>query len=537
MSHPSFPHAATAEAGTGVRLNVPEPFTLVIFGASGDLTRRKLLPAVYSLFREGLLPDHFAVVGFARTAMTDDGFRAEMQEAVRKFSQGQSPEEDTWAQFAPRLYYHQADSYEDPASYRRLRDRLRDRTKKAGLPDHHLFYLATQPALFVPIVEQLRAVGLARPEASETPWPRIIVEKPFGRDLRTARELNQRLQSVFTENQVFRIDHYLGKETVQNILVLRFANSLFEPLWNQKYVDHVQITVSETVGVERRGKFYEQAGALRDMVQNHLMHLLCLVAMEAPVSLAADAVRDEKVKVLRALRPIPPDCLANGVVRAQYVAGTVGGEAVPGYREEEGVAPDSTTETYVACKVFIDNWRWSGVPFYLRTGKRLPARITEIGIYFKPVPQVLFNAPPFGPMQPNVLTLRIQPHEGISLQFQVKVPGPAMRIRPFKMDFGYLEAFGQEPPEAYERLLLDAALGDSTLFARHDEVEAAWAFVSPVIDGCALQPVRQLPTYAAGTWGPREADELIAADGHRWRLTRRIERRVEATRGPQDEPI
>ena len=505
----------------------PEPFALVIFGASGDLAQRKLVPAVYGLFREGLLPERFSVVGFARSEKTDDVFRAEMHEATKTFARAHRVDNAAWAEFGSRLYYHQAKSYDNAADYAALCGRLEQLSAEEHLPGNYLFYLATQPDLFVSIMDHLRCAKLARGSGQASAWSRIIVEKPFGSDLDSARALNERIQRDFNEDQVFRIDHYLGKETVQNILTLRFANSIFEPLWNQKYVDHVQITISETLGVERRGKYYEQAGALRDMVQNHMMHLLCLVAMEAPTALEADAIRDEKVKVLRALRPIPPECLANGVIRAQYASGTVNGETVPAYRDEEGVAPVSCTETFVAFKAFIDNWRWAGVPFYLRTGKRMPARITEIGIHFKPVPHVLFNAEPIGPMEPNVLALRIQPNEGIMLQFQVKEPGHGLRIRPFRMDFGYADSFGKEPSEAYERLLLDAALGDSTLFTRSDEVESAWAFVTPILEGCAEQRVCQLPTYAANTWGPKQADDLIAADGRQWQLMRTSARQHE----------
>ena len=499
----------------------PDPFVLVIFGASGDLTRRKLIPAVYSVYRDGLLPDAFSVLGFARSEKSDEEFRDEMREALRVFARVPPAGEAEWAKFASRLHYQSAQSYDSLEDYVALRERLVTLGAGGQSPGDYLFYLAAQPDLFPSIVDRLHEAGLSRREAERGPWSRIVIEKPFGRDLTSARRLNEHVQKCFRENQVYRIDHYLGKETVQNLLVFRFANSIFEPIWNHNYIDHVQMTVSETVGVERRGKYYEQAGALRDMVQNHMMHLLCLVAMEAPVSLNADAVRDEKVKVLQAVRPIPEECLVNGVVRAQYACGTIQGEAVPGYRDEEGVAADSGTETFVAFKTFIDNWRWAGVPFYLRTGKRLPARITEIDIHFKSVPRVLFNADPSAPMTPNVLALRVQPNEGIMLQFQVKAPGPAMQASPHKMDFGYAESFGKEPPEAYERLLLDAALGDPTLFTRSDEVEAAWRFVSPVVEGCAQQHQGGLPTYPAGSWGPREADELIAADGRRWQIMRR----------------
>jgi len=493
----------------------PEPFALVIFGASGDLTRRKLVPAVYSLFREGLLPKGFRVVGFARRPKSDAAFREEVHEGVAAHARVGLG--DDWDAFASRLHYVQGD-YQDRASFTALRQRLDELAEAEGAPRNALFYFATPPAVFETIAEHLESAGLAD---ESTGWSRLIVEKPFGHDLASAQALNARIGRHFAEHQVYRIDHYLGKETVQNILVLRFANALFEPIWNQKYVDHVQITVAETVGVAQRGSYYDHAGALRDMVQNHMMHLLCLVGMEAPNSLDGKAVRDEKVKVLKALRRMPIPCVSEAVVRAQY---TAGGKTLAGYRAEEGVAPDSTTETYVAIKTFIDNWRWAGVPFYLRTGKALPAKITEIGIHFKPVPQVLFNAPPFGPMVPNVLALRIQPNEGIMLQFQVKVPGQGVRIQPFKMDFGYADSFGTEPPDAYERLLLDAALGDTTLFTRSDEVEAAWAFLQPILDGCAERPAGGLPGYAAGSWGPKEADELIEADGRQWALMHRSRR-------------
>jgi glucose-6-phosphate 1-dehydrogenase len=481
----------------------PDPFTLVIFGASGDLTRRKLVPAVYSLFREGLLPESFAIVGFARREKSDDVFRTEMREAVTSFARRGLCDDACWERFASRLLYHQG-GYDDAAAFKSLRERL-------GAERNCLFYFATPPDVMPTLVSRLQEAGFAEAGGVEQPWSRIIVEKPFGHDLASARALNAHVQAAFDESQVYRIDHYLGKETTQNLLVFRFANALFEPLWNQKYVDHVQIAVAETVTVEERGGYYDQAGALRDMVQNHMMHLLCLVGMEAPNHMGAHSVRDEKVKVLQALRPMPEACPPEGVVRGQYA----------GYRSEPGVDPQSTTETFVALKAHIDNWRWSGVPFYLRHGKGMPARITEVSIHFKPVPQVLFNAPPYGPMTPNILAIRIQPNEGISLQFQVKRPGAGIRVEPFRMDFGYADAFGGEPPAAYERLLLDAALGDPTLFTRSDEVEASWAFLQPIIEGCVASPQRQLPQYAVGSWGPKEADDLIEDDGRQWMLTRR----------------
>ncbi|MFW6158788.1 MAG: glucose-6-phosphate dehydrogenase [Planctomycetota bacterium] len=500
----------------------PPAFTLIIFGASGELTRQKLIPAVFSLFRQGLLPDGFRIIGAGRTGYDPGAFR-------RMLSEQMDGDREGWADFAGRLSYHRLD-YEEPEDYRALRDRL-----ESGAGRHNaLFYLGVPPSAIDSIIRRLGEAGLARPDPEGGAWSRIVIEKPFGRDLASARELNACLHAVFDESQVFRIDHYLGKETVQNIHVLRFANSIFEPIWNQKYVDHVQITVSETVGIGGRGSYYEQAGALRDMVQNHLMHLLCLVAMEPPSSLAPDEIRDAKVKVLTALRPIPRDCVGKDCVRAQYAAGAIRGEPVRGYRDEEDVAADSLTETFVAFKAYIDNWRWSDVPFYIRTGKRMPARVSEISVHFKAVPRVLFNTAnaysetsrrrrPSGPLPPNILAIRIQPNEGISMRFQVKVPGPEMELDPFQMDFSYAEAFGRQPPDAYERLLLDAALGDQTLFTREDEVAAAWAFLEPILDACARREAA-LAMYEAGTWGPKEADGLIEADGRRWTILRRPRR-------------
>ena len=496
----------------------PEPFTLVVFGASGDLTSRKLIPAVFALSCQGLLAPGTAVVGFSRTEMTNEAFRDRLWKSVKASltCRGRDVDERDWSEFASRLSYHRG-SYDDPGDFASLKQRLEGLAADSGVPGNCVHYLATPPAAFEPVVRQLERVGLARKEQPD-PWARIVIEKPFGRDLPSTRELNRRLRSAFDERQILRIDHYLGKETVQNIMVLRFANSIFEHIWSHDYIDHVQITVAESLGVGTRGGYYDQAGALRDMVQNHMMHLLCLVAMEPPVALTADAIRNEKVKVLDALRPIPPECAASGVVRAQYTAGAVGGDDVPGYRDTPGVAADSGTETFVAFKAYVDNWRWAGVPFYLRTGKCMPRRSTEISIHFKDVPQVLFNRPPVGPLPPNVLTVRVQPDEGIALEFQVKVPGPAMEIRPLKMDFAYAGAFGSAPPDAYERLLLDAAAGGAGLFTRSDEVEAAWRFVTPVIEGCSHTCCEDLDKYPAGTWGPKAADELIEADGHQWHL-------------------
>jgi glucose-6-phosphate 1-dehydrogenase len=498
---------------------VPDPFTLVIFGASGDLAARKLMPAVYGLFRDGLLPDGFSGLGYARTPRSDEGFRADMREAARKFVRSGSFDEAAWSAFASRLSYLPG-SY-DAASFRLLKKKLDEIAVRCRTRGRCLFDLATPPAAFGEIVGGLRESGLSLALDGDSSWPRIIVEKPFGSDLASARELNGALQRAFSENRIYRIDHYLGKETVQNLLVLRFANSIFEPLWNRRFVDHVQIAVSESVGVEGRGKYYDSAGALRDILQNHMMHLLCLVAMEPPIALDADAVRGEKVKLLRALKPMPRGCVSEQVVRAQYSAGESGGKPACAYRQEPGVSPDSVTETFVALKAFVDNPRWQGVPFYLRTGKRMPVRLTEISIHFKTVSHPLFHAARDAPPPSNVLAVRIQPNEGITLRFQVKAPGPAMEARPSRMDFDYLSAFGKEPPDAYERLLLDAALGDSTLFIRDDEVEAAWSFVGPIVESCDAEKGMKIPLYPAGTWGPVEADRLIEADGRRWELMKR----------------
>ena len=495
-----------------------EPMTLVVFGASGDLTRRKLLPAVFQLWCQGLLNDNSSFLGFARTTNSDEEFRAGLYESVRESlsCDGKPVDEQAWRQFASRLFYHQG-SYDNQADFVALGRRIESISAQRGVPANCVFYLAAPPGMFGPIISQLGQAGLAR-RGRSSPWSRIVIEKPFGRDLQSAQSLNAHVLGVFDEGQVFRIDHYLGKETVQNILVLRYANTIFEHIWNHDYIDHVQITVAESLGVGARGGYYDRAGALRDMVQNHMMHLMCLVAMEPPVSLSANAIRNEKVKVIEALRPIPSECVANGVVRAQYSAGLIDGEQVGDYRQSKGVAGDSATETFVAFKAMIDNWRWAGVPFYLRTGKCLPMRCTEISVHFKAVPNVLFNVPPTGPLPPNVLTVRIQPDEAIELEFQVKAPGAAMDIRPLRMDFNYCDSFGSAPPDSYERLLLDAALGDATLFTRSDEVQAAWQFVSPIIEGCSQMACPVLPQYPAGTWGPAEADELIQADGRRWRL-------------------
>ncbi len=498
--------------------NTPaEPFTLIVFGASGDLTRRKLVPAVFQLHCQGLLPEGFRIVGFARSGKTDSEFRDSMKSYT--ITSPKCPSEsfaDKWDTFSANIHYLQG-NYDSQEDFRKLDRRIAEMASARNEPDNRVYYLATPPSAFGPIVTQLSKSGLAR-KGLTTPWARVVIEKPFGRDMASARELNSLVQSAFDEDQIFHIDHYLGKETVQNIMVMRFANSIFEHIWSHDYIDHVQITVAESLSVGSRGGYYDQAGAIRDMVQNHMMHLLCLVAMEPPISLAADAIRNEKVKVLRSLRPIPAQCAANGVIRAQYTAGDVGEDKISAYLDTDGVDPQSTTETFVAFETRIDNWRWEGVPFYLRTGKCLPKRCTEISVHFCQVPRVLFNRETVVGLPADILTIRVQPDEGISLEFQAKVPGPAMMIRPVRMDFGYAESFGANPPDAYERLLLDAALGDGTLFTRSDEAQAAWEFLTPVIEGCEECCEELMHEYVPGTWGPPASDELLQSSGRKWHL-------------------
>ena len=495
---------------------VAQPCTLVIFGAAGDLARRKLVPAVYNLALDGVLPANFAVVGFARRELSDEEFRASGREGVDRFSRRIS-ESARWSEFERGLFYVPG-SFEDPAAYAALKKRIEEVEPGFGIPGNRVFYLSVPPSEIVPCVRQLEAAGLLGRDEPGKPFSRVIVEKPIGHDLASAREIDGAVSSVCDEKQIFRIDHYLGKETVQSLLVMRFANSIFEPLWNQKYIDHVQITVAEEEGVGTRANYYEGAGALRDMVQNHILQLLCLVAMEPPFEMTADVVRDHKVAVLKCLRPIPlGDEMDRHVVRAQYAAGFHRGVEVPGYRREDRVKADSTTETYVAIKAFVDHWRGAGVPFYLRTGKRLPTRASEIAVQFKDVPQMLFNASGT-PLEPNVLAIRIQPDEGLSLRIATKLPGTRVRIYPVKMDFRYGSTFGDQSPEAYERLLLDVMAGDATLFMRRDAVEASWAWVTAILDGWQARGTRYLPEYPAGTWGPIEADRLIEADRRAWRV-------------------
>jgi glucose-6-phosphate 1-dehydrogenase len=489
-----------------------DPCIVVIFGATGDLTSRKLLPAIYNLKKEGHLPSQFACVGFARRPKNHQQFRDEMKIGVTKFSRSQPIDEDLWSHFSEEIFYH-CSEFNDEDGYTRLKHLLEDIDTKLGTNGNRVFYLSTQPSFFPIISANLHKAGLIYEDNDPHKWSRVIVEKPFGDNLASALTLQKDILEFMTEKQIYRIDHYLGKETVQNLLLFRFANAIFEPLWNRKYIDHIQITVAEEIGIGTRGRFFEEAGLLRDIIQNHMMQLLSLVAMEPPTSLDADAIRDEKVKVLKSIRPVTSNCC----VRGQYIEGLVMGKEVASYRSEADVDPLSEIETYVGIRLFIDNWRWDGVPFYIRGGKRLPKRATEIAITFKNPPNVLFqnnhkkNAS-------NVLAIRIQPDEGISLKINCKVPGFSSPIQPVKMDFRYGSYFGSTPPEAYERLICDCILGDSTLFAREDEVFASWKLLSPLLDEWKEIGDKNLHYYSAGTWGPAAADQLLSQDDTKWRL-------------------
>src|SRR6266536_2702873 len=508
-------HSAAVEAPNPLREGLrikhgPEPCIMVIFGATGDLTHRKLLPALYDLALEHPLPAGFSVVGFARRPYSDDDFRQQALESINAHSRQKPVNLQVWDSFASGIRYLQS-AFHDPKGYEKLNTLLNTLDQERGTSGNRIFYLSTPPSQYPEIIQRIGAAGLNK---NRKGWTRIIIEKPFGHDLASARELNRQVAKVCKEEQVYRIDHYLGKETVQNILVFRLANGIFEPVWNRRYVDHVQIIVAENIGLEGRGAYYEEAGAIRDMVQNHAMQLLSLVAMEPPITFEADAVRDEKVKVLHALQPLIGQDVAKNMIRAHYGPGWVGGQQVEGYQEEPGVSPRSTTETYVAMKVFIDSWRWAGVPFYLRTGKRLPKRVTEIAVIFKKAPHLPFSKTDTQELGHNQLVIRVQPDEGVTLKFGSKVPGSAMEVRDVAMDFLYGEAFTESSPEAYERLILDVLIGDATLFPRNDEVEASWRVIDPLEEfWSGTEP----NLYRAGEWGPKEADEMLARDGRIWR--------------------
>jgi len=505
---------AGADVKTGGDRKALDPCSIVIFGASGDLTARKLIPALYHLCKDNLMPPAFRIVGFARREKTDESWRTELRAALDQFSRTKPVDEAVWNKFAANVFYCQGD-LTDAAAYQKLEGILTS-FGSGPLRENLLFYFAISPSQFGIVAEQIHRAGLLNKDGLA--WQRLVVEKPFGRDLASAQELNRELTRFVHESQVFRIDHYLGKETVQNILMFRFSNSIFEPLWNRNSVDHVQITVSEKLGVGGRGGYYEEAGALRDMIQNHILQVLSLIAMEPPVSLEAEAVRDEKVKLLKSIRPLTPETVATQVVRGQYFAGSVGGKPRPGYRQEPKVNPDSNVETYVAIKTFIDNWRWSGVPFYLRTGKNLPQSGSEVRIQFRPTPNVLFAAQCGKKVNANTITLRLQPNEGIYLRFNGKVPGVSLGMRTVRMNFSYNAEFGAYTPEAYERLLLEAIAGDATLFIRRDEVEIAWQIVDSIRDAWDNQPLTNREFYAAGTWGPVAADDLLEKNGHAWHI-------------------
>ncbi|HWB83172.1 MAG TPA: glucose-6-phosphate dehydrogenase [Bryobacteraceae bacterium] len=501
-----------------------EPFTIqqgrmgdrcimVIFGASGDLTKRKLVPALYHLAKKGLLPKEFALVGCANQEFNEDTFRELVRRDLEEFAG--APEQCPFCDWLlERLYFIYGD-FREASLYQRLKPLLEEIDEKHATHGNYFYYLATLPELFGEIIRQLGAAGLA--EEADGHWRRVVIEKPFGRDLDSARALNHEISKVLSERQIYRIDHYLGKETVQNILVFRFSNGIFEPIWNRRYVDHVQITVAETLGVEQRGGYYDHAGALRDMVPNHILQLVTLTAMEPPISFHADAVRDEQSKILRAIQLMAPEDVLTRSVRGQYGEGSVDGGVVPGYREEPNVARDSSTETFVALKLSIDNWRWADVPFYIRTGKRLARRMTEVAIQFRRAPFVLFRDTPVERLTPNLLVLHIQPDEGISLRFGAKIPGPIVDLGSVNMDFRYVDYFGSEPSTGYERLLYDCMIGDATLFQRADMVEAGWNVVQPILDVWRALPPRTFPNYRAGSWGPKDAEELMARDHRQWR--------------------
>ena len=506
----------------GLRLErMAEPCTMVICGATGDLTERKLAPALYNTLLGGFLPPEFTVVGFARRDLSDEEFRAHLLDGINKHSRNKPAKSAIWESFARGIEYHRGD-FDDPAAYVELAKRLDRIDRDRGTAGNRLFYLAVPPNLYPEIVNQLDRAGLAasgsrRTTGSPKGWTRVIVEKPFGYDLESARTLNHEIAEVFDEDQVFRIDHYLGKETVQNLAVFRFGNGLFEPIWNRRYIDSVQITVAETVGVEGRGEFYDATGALRDIVQNHALQLMAMFAMEPPVEFAAQDLRDEKLKVLRGVKPMATSDVAANTVRGQYVSGWVEGEKVSSYRDEPDTEPDSQTETFAAIRLSIDSWRWAGVPFYIRTGKALPTRVTEISVQFKRAPLALFARAGVPTVEPNVLAIRVQPDEGILLRFGAKVPGQGLQIRTVNMDFRYGSSFAVDSPDAYETLLLDAMVGDASLFTRDDEIERSWEILDPILEAWRSGSGGPLHFYGAGTWGPPAADELLERDGRAWR--------------------
>ncbi|MEH1902676.1 MAG: glucose-6-phosphate dehydrogenase [Nostoc sp.] len=504
--------ATTPQVPVEASIRPAEPCVIIIFGAAGDLTKRLLLPALYNLKQSNLLPQEFAIVGVAHSPMSQDDFRSKLAQDIHEFATV-PVDEQLWQPLEQRLYYL-AGEFQSDDTYHQLQDLLTQVDKDCGTQGNYLFYLATASNLFCDIITQLGAAGLVREDNDH--WRRVIIEKPFGHDLDSARTLNKSIGAVLEEKQIYRIDHYLGKETVQNILVFRFGNGLFEPIWNREHIDHVQITVAETVGVEGRGNFYEGTGAVRDMLQNHLFQLLAMTAMEPPISFSADEVRDEKSKLLKSIVPLTAEAVQTHTVRGQYDAGTIKDTQVPAYRSEPRVASDSTTETYAALKLNIDNWRWAGVPFYLRTGKRLAKRVTEIAIQFKQVPSLLFRQTSIERLTPNFLTIRIQPDEGIHLQFGAKVPGPAMKMDAVEMEFSYTDHFGTIPSTGYETLLYDCMIGDATLFQRADNVELGWSVVSPILEAWATTSPENFPNYAAGSWGPLAADDLLVRDGRQW---------------------
>ena len=494
------------------------PCNIVIFGATGDLTHRKLIPALFSLDTQGLLPDHLKITGFARRDFSDHSFRDELKASVQEYAPDLWKEaEAAWPKFARRVVFHRSD-FDNAQGFTWLKERLDKFDQTEGTLGNRLYYLATPPSTYTTVVQQLGKAGLVRSDTDKDTdgFRRIIVEKPFGSDLSSARALNTELKQVFDEEQIYRIDHYLGKETVQNIFVFRFANLLFEPLWNSKYVDSVQVTVAETVGVELRAGYFDHAGELRDMVQSHALQMLALIAMEPPNTLSASDIRDEKAKVLRAISPVVGDGCNDCVVRGQYGAGQSGGKDVPAYRDEPNVPADSVTDSFVALKLEIKNWRWAGVPFYIRAGKRMPERVTEVNIIFKDIPQALLANEKEDAAEPNVITIRVQPNEGISMRLGAKPPGQKTVVRPVDMNFTYGTSFGQRIHDAYERLIMDALLGDAALFTRDDEVEAEWGLITPILEHWAANPAPELPNYAAGSWGPEAADKLLTDSGCKW---------------------